>query len=182
MKSKYIESDMNNSIEKVQKQVNDGKKVLFCGTPCQVKGLKEAIKDSNGNLLTCDFICHGVPSSLVFKDYLESFYGKDEVTEIDFRPKSIGWSKKNIIIKTKKKVINKPYYLDYYYRGFMKENIFLRRACYRCKFRKKHYSDITIADFWGYKDLDIKLNNEKGLSLIITNTEIGNTQCRICSK
>lgn len=55
----------------------------------------------------------------------------------------------------------------------MSKNVFLRRSCYECKHRQNHSSDITIADFWGYRKLDESLNDERGLSLIIANNDRG---------
>lgn len=55
----------------------------------------------------------------------------------------------------------------------MTYNAFLRDCCYKCQFRKNHCSDITIADFWGYREIDDSLNDEKVLSLLISNTYAG---------
>ena len=49
----------------------------------------------------------------------------------------------------------------------------MRDCCYECKFRDNHFSDITLADFWGYRELDASINDEKGISLLIANTEKG---------
>ena len=59
-----------------------------------------------------------------------------------------------------------------YYSGFMKYNI-LRKSCYKCKFRRYHVADITIADFWGYKKLNPDLDTKSGMSLIVVNTSKG---------
>lgn len=55
----------------------------------------------------------------------------------------------------------------------MTENAFLRRSCYNCEHRQEHSSDITIADFWGYRQYDPSINDEKGLSLIVANNAKG---------
>ena len=68
-KSKYIESYLGNTFTDVRKQLQSGRKVLFCGTPCQVKGLKTYLtsrKTNTESLLTIRFICHGVPSNNFF--------------------------------------------------------------------------------------------------------------------
>lgn len=179
LKSKYIESDMNNTIGKIQQDIDSGKNVLFCGTPCEVSGVRKSVNDENDHLILVDFICHGVPSAMLFKEHLDKIIGGERLIELDFRPKDKGWSGKNIKIKiiSKNKIETKtkttPYALDPFYSGFMTYNAFLRKCCYDCKFRSEHFSDITIADFWGYRDYDPNLNTEKGLSLIVTHTEKG---------
>ncbi len=172
-KSKYIESYMGDTIRSVQRDLDYGRPVLFCGTPCQVSGLKHAIKDKNNLLLTIDFICHGIPSSMLFKEHLNKLTNR-KIKQIDFRPKEFGWSGKNLKVETERSVRVIPYRMDSFYYGFMAANVILRKSCYDCKFRAKHYADITIADFWGYKAVNKKINDEKGISLLIANNEKGN--------
>ena len=173
LKSKYSESYMGDIICKINNDLQNGRRVLFCGTPCQVSGLKKAINDPNGLLVTCDFICHGVPSAQLLKEHIRYLKPKEKITEINFRPKEYGWNQKILVIKTE----NKPFVIDHsydsFYRGFIINNVFLRQSCYNCKFRETHYSDITIADFWGCKDYDSTINDNKGLSLIVTNNKRG---------
>lgn len=172
-KSKYIESDMRDTIAEIQKNIDQKRRVLFCGTPCQAAGVKKAVSDFEGFLVVCDFICHGVPSSVLFKEHLASLVGKTELLELDFRPKDNGWSAKNFLLRTKKKTVYIPFVFDSFYRGFMSENVFLRRSCYDCINREGHLSDITIADFWGWREYDPNINDEKGLSLIVANNDNG---------
>lgn len=175
LKSKYIESAMNDTIRKIQRDIDSGRYVLFCGSPCEVSGVRKAVDDKSSHLLLVDFICHGVPSSMLFKEHLDKIIGNEQLTKLDFRPKDNGWLDKNIVIKIKSKYTTKttPYAFDSFYAGFMTYNAFLRKCCYECNFRSEHFSDITIADFWGYRDYDPNLNNEKGLSLIVAHTEKG---------
>lgn len=172
-KSKYTESNMKNVFTQIQQDIDSGRKVLFCGTPCQVSGLKKAINDKSHLLTTCDFICHGVPSSMLFKEHLQHILKNETPVDIDFRPKEYGWSSKHITIRTVKKTNTKLYLFDSFYYGFMCKNAFLRRCCYHCKNRQTHASDITLGDFWGYKKIDPALNDEKGLSLIVANNDFG---------
>ncbi|MBQ7794388.1 MAG: Coenzyme F420 hydrogenase/dehydrogenase, beta subunit C-terminal domain [Clostridia bacterium] len=176
-KSKYVESNIGDTFVKVQENLDKGRKVLFCGTPCMAAGLRRTVKDPDKNLLICDFVCHGVPSAGLFKSHLDAIFGeKDKLLELDFRPKEkCGWTGKTIYARTKNKKWLRPYVYDSFYFGFMKKNIILRRSCYDCKYRKSHISDITLADFWGYRELDPKINDEKGISLIIANNDLGKT-------
>ncbi len=172
-KSKYIESDMRNTIAEIQRNIDNKRPVLFCGTPCQAAGVKKAISDAEGFLVVCDFICHGVPSSGLFREHLDSLVGNSDLLKMDFRPKDKSWSEKSFLLKTKAKTINTPFIFDSFYRGFMSENVFLRRSCYDCGYRERHLSDITLGDFWGWREYNPNINDEKGLSLIVANNDRG---------
>lgn len=171
LKSKYLESDMGMTIRDVQTKLNQHCPVLFCGTPCQVSAVKHAVVDSDHLLLTVDFVCHGVPSSMLFREHLNTILRGEKLSGIDFRPKDTRWGDLFLCVTTTK-TAKIPYVLDPYYYGF-EFNTILRQSCYQCAFRQNHISDITIADFWRYREIDPKLNDGKGLSLIIANTEKG---------
>lgn len=69
--SKYVQSVIGDSYIRVREFLKSGRKVLFTGTPCQVSGLKRFLRNEYENLITVDFICHGVPSPGVFRWYLQ---------------------------------------------------------------------------------------------------------------
>lgn len=172
-KSKYIESYMGNTIADIKNDLKNGRTVLFCGTPCQVAGVRNAVGE-NERLILCDFVCHGVPSARIFKEYLKGKLHKNEkLSELDFRPKDNGWTDIYIRLKTSRTEYFIPHNLDLFYKGFITENAFLRRSCYECRYRQNHLSDITIADFWGYRDYNPAISDNKGLSLIVTNNAKG---------
>ena len=176
-KSKYIESKTDSAFKEIIEHLQNDRLVLFCGTPCQVSGLKricQHVNCSEEKLITVDFICHGIPSALLFQNHLDSVLKRNEVLEdISFRQKEYGWESKNICIKTNKRCILRPYMFDSFYAGFLKENVFLRKSCYNCMFRRNHLSDITLADFWGYRSVSDAINDGKGLSLVIANSYKG---------
>ena len=61
-RSKYVASDTKNVFREVKDYLIVGKRVVFCGTPCQVAGLKLFLGKEQENLLLIDLICHGVGS------------------------------------------------------------------------------------------------------------------------
>lgn len=69
--SKYLQSRIGNTYRQAEVFLKAGRKVLFTGTPCQIAGLKKYLHKDYENLLAVDFVCHGVPSPLVWKKYLE---------------------------------------------------------------------------------------------------------------
>lgn len=69
--SKYVQSKIGNTFAEAKEYLEQGCKVLFSGTSCQIMGLKRVLGKEYENLLTIDVICHGVPSPKVWKGYLE---------------------------------------------------------------------------------------------------------------
>lgn len=65
-----MQSRIGDVYSQVKQFVKAGRKVMFTGTPCQVKGLKQYLCREYDNLLTVDFVCHGVPSPKVWRTYL----------------------------------------------------------------------------------------------------------------
>lgn len=52
-------------------------------------------------------------------------------------------------------------------RGFL-SSLYKRRSCHVCKFRDgESHSDITVADFWGIKQLMPDFADDKGVSLVL---------------
>lgn len=78
--SKYLQSQTNNTFREAETYLKLGRQVLYSGTPCQVAGLKKYLRKDYDNLLTLDFICHGVPSPGVFRTYL-----RDEIIRLSAR-------------------------------------------------------------------------------------------------
>lgn len=172
--SKYLQSDLNDVFKEIKNLLKDTK-VLFVGTPCQVIGLKKYLKCDFSNLYTCDLICHGVPSPLVFKNYLETYTDISKIKNINFRDKIIGWKNFSFTLDLKnKEKITEIFSNNLYMRGFL-NNLYLRKSCYDCKFANlNRYSDITLGDFWNYEAILNKKEDDKGISLVIVNSDKGN--------
>ena len=51
--------------------LEQGEKVLVCGTPCQMAALRAFLRKSYDHLIIVDFICRGINSPKVWKKYLE---------------------------------------------------------------------------------------------------------------
>lgn len=178
-KSKYVESFMGYIYRNVKSDLKDGKKVLFCGSPCQVAGLFYYLKNSDinmANLLLVDFSCGGFQSITFYHLYLRALErkNKSKIVSLDFRPKTFGWKTHAIRVKFENgKVYNQPYYNDPYLRIFLlSNNIATREYCHECRYAINHFSDITLADFWLADKFNVN-SSEKGISLILCNTGKG---------
>lgn len=175
--SKYVQSDMGNTFRQVKSDLDNSKKVLFAGTPCQVAGLKSYLQKDYLNLLTVDFICHGVPSPLVWQQYVAELEKKlnSKITEISFRDKKDGWKNYYFKLITENgNIFYEKHGDNVYMRGFLKD-LYLRPSCYDCKFKTlQRASDITLADFWGIEKIISDMNVDKGVSLCWASSEKGN--------
>ena len=88
-KSKYVASNITGIYEKIEHYLNENRKVVFCGTPCQVAGVRKIFGTKNPNLLLVDFICHGVGSPDIFETCV-SIVGNQfsgQVSAYEFRAK-----------------------------------------------------------------------------------------------
>ena len=174
--SKYVQSDLTGIFSQVKKDLRDGYTVLFSGTPCQTAGLHSFIGNKlNTNLILMDIVCHGVPSPYIWRDYLSYMEEKhkSEICYANFRDKnSFGWKahRESYVFKKNEKKVSSTIYTSIFY-----QHIMLRHSCGECKYTNlQRPSDITIADFWGWEKTNASINaDDKGLSLVICNTEKG---------
>lgn len=174
--SKYVQSQINTSYLKTKNFLEQGRLVLFSGTPCQIAGLKSYLQREYENLFCVDFICHGVPSPKVWTKYVafRSECASSSPQRISFRRKDYGWKRFSVsfLFKNDTEYLNNLWD-DIYMRTFLK-NISLRASCYSCKFKTIHrQSDITLADFWGISNILPDMHDDKGTSLILVNNEKG---------
>jgi coenzyme F420-reducing hydrogenase beta subunit len=171
-KSKYLPSYIGNSYQKVAYFLNKSRNVLFSGTPCQISGLYNYLnvkKISKKKLITCEIICHGVPSLKIFNDYLNS-KKIDKEKEFNFRDKQFGWEFVSTSYYTNKRKKIMPAHLNSFFVGFSKNSI-LRKSCYKCKFAViPRFADITLGDYWGAPK---KTSNFWGTSAVIINSQKG---------
>ena len=182
--SKYVQSDIQKTYEKAKKFLNEGKYVLYTGTPCQIEGLKTFLGKEYNKLYTQDIICHGVPSRKIWRYYLKSMTNSlNNIEKINYRDKKISWKNFSMNIKYKnRRIYNKSHNKDLYMKAFI-QNLILTDSCYNCKFKKKdRNSDITLADFWGISKMDKSINSRNGVSLVIINTQKGNELLEILKK
>ena len=173
--SKYIQSKMSGVFMNVRRDLEQGREVLFSGTPCQINGIKAFLDKEYSNFLCISVICHGVPSPKVWEEYLHSIemtIGK--VLYVDFRDKRRkGWLNYHITMKGLKRDYSVVADEDYYMNGFI-ENLFLRPSCYACDgIIKTENADIILGDYWGCEKQFMDLDHFMGCSAVIVNTPRG---------
>lgn len=179
--SKYVHSYTTECYPQVKKDLKEGYKVLFFGTPCQVAGLINYLRKPYDNLITVDLCCHGVPSQKFLRDDVEEFCDRNEKNLRNKGDMSKPWDRYKMTVNDKKKeMISSPFLKDNYITAFMSGLLF-RENCYSCPYAKAlRVSDITIADFWGYKGN--KIRTDDGISLLMPSTNKGSLLIDACKE
>lgn len=175
--SKYIQSETGSIFSLVKADLAAGKQVLFSGTSCQVDGLRGYLGKEYENLTCVDIVCHGVPSPLVWQEYVKWQEQKNqaECVGVDFRnKKDFGWTAHMESLQMKAgdgalRQCDSNVFTTMFY-----EHAILRPACYRCPYKSvTHPGDITIADYWGIEKAAPGFSDDRGVSLVLVNHDRG---------
>ncbi len=188
--SKYLQSNCDGVYRQVKEDLTAGREVLFSGTPCQIAALRAYLNlqpsISTSNLFLVEVICHGVPSGLAWKKYLEyqeaalaegrgsALAEGRKIESISFRRKNCGWKRFSLSLRFANDREN-PICLDqdYFMRAFLGE-LCSRPSCLDCRFKAlRSGADITLGDYWNVAERFPDMDDDKGTSLVLLNTEKG---------
>lgn len=178
--SKYVQSRIGDTYQQAEAFLKQGRQVLFTGTPCQIAGLRRFLRKEYDNLLAVDFVCHGVPSPLIWRKYLSEVsqsHSTASITSVSFRDKSNSWKRYHVkVCYNNGECLSQPFYDNLFMRGFLAD-IYLRPSCYACPAKSgKSGADITLADYWGIEHVRPAIDDDKGVGLVLVNTAKGE-QC-----
>ena len=173
--SKYVQAKIGDAFQLIAADLTNGINVLFSGTPCYVSAILNFCrvkKIDSRNLLTMEFLCHGVPSPELFRYYLEYTERQEKFlsTHFVFRDKSaVGWggyySAFNLG-KVRKATLS---WLDIF-----NSDSYLRESCYHCRYTSyERNADLTVSDFWGIGLVNKSFGDLIGVSMILVNTTKG---------
>lgn len=179
--SKYVQSYIGVTYLQAESFLKNGRKVLFSGTSCQIAGLKRFLGREYENLLTVDVICHGVPSPIVWKDYLDDLISRkkikgvsslEDISTVSFRSKVTGWHIFSMEITGRSGgKLSEPLSKNVFMQGFH-NNMYLRPSCYDCPARKgKSGSDISLGDYWGVENHHPCFADDAGVGLVLVYNE-----------
>lgn len=184
--SKYVQSSIGDTYKQAKLFLQEGRRVLFSGTPCQIGGLYGYLGKDYENLITVDVICHGVPNAKMFDDYLQNERIKRKAQSVigySFRDKKKGWGMNGRLdlqfADNKVKSFYIPARLASYNTLFLDGDTY-RENCYSCKYAGQlRPADLTIGDYWGIEVEHPELlkrdeyNERFGISCILVNTQKG---------
>ncbi len=172
-RSKYLQSNTENTFQKVKENLIRNRMVAYFGTPCQIAGLKHFLYGTETKLLLMiDVFCIGVPSARYFKKYLDENYS-EELVDIKFRYKrKLGWNARGFCLTTKSGKDIEPHpYVDAYQTS-LHSTLFRNDCCEDCDYAGfPREGDISIGDFWGIDKYRKDWNDRKGTSCILVNNE-----------
>lgn len=173
--AKYVKSDVCDTYECVKKDLQNGLKVIYFGSPCQVGGLKKFLNKEYENLIFVDIICHGMPTQKLFKEYIgylenqfksniKNFYFRYKVDSVMPNIKAEFKNGKTFLEPAGKNMYMKLYNSMY---GLMP-------ACTNCLYTDiRRGSDLTIGDFWNLQNIDKNRVNSWGTSIVLGNSSKG---------
>ena len=177
--SKYMQSVLGDVIAQVAQDLERGKWVLFTGTPCQVDGLRHGLSGKNTEkLITCDLVCYGAPSPMIWRDYLSYLQRKTRRTvgNVNFRDKrAAGWHESKMTVRDRlglpivRDAKNKnPYFL------LFSNQIISRPSCHQCRYASlSRPGDLTLGDYWGVEKHFAEYDDDKGITLFMVNSPKG---------
>ncbi len=192
-RSKYVQSDIGTTYQQAKKCLNQGRKVLFTGTPCQIAGLRNYLGHEYENLVTVDIICHAAPSPAVWQKFLRENLDVPAIQAINFREKKIGWSTFYLSFLTphglnahgNRKRLSERVLFHCRAAAIVYHNVFLRAflcelinrpSCHTCHFKglNARLPDFTLGDLWGkWPGLITKQDKKYGMSTLLINTSKG---------
>ncbi|MBQ8833648.1 MAG: Coenzyme F420 hydrogenase/dehydrogenase, beta subunit C-terminal domain [Oscillospiraceae bacterium] len=176
--SKYVQSRIGDTYRQAKEQLESGRPVLFSGVACQIAGLKNFLGKNYSKLYTVDVLCHGVPSPRAWNKYKQAQETAvdSEIQSIFFRSKVAGWKKFSMVLEFQNggqycELLSEDAFMKWFLR-----DICLRPSCHSCRFKSLPYpADITLGDAWGIDRLMPDMDDDRGTSVVLVNTEKGST-------
>ncbi len=173
--SKYVQSDQGGCYRQAKQLLEQGRKVIYSGCPCQIAGLKGFLGKSYDNLCAVDLLCMGTPSPGVYQDYLNSFFGPEPIESVEMRVPG-KWSTCFTVKRKDGTVETRTGNKDPYIRAFT-AGLTERPTCIGCAFaRLPRQGDITLGDFWSAKKHAVGAPFEARSSVVLINSEAGKQQ------
>lgn len=176
LKTKYAQSNNDGVYSKIKELLDSNNYVLYCGTPCQVAGLKSFLQEDYEKLLTAELFCHGVINQMIFKKYLTSIekHLNSKAVSVEFRNKNESWAKSSTVFSLENgNEYKRSEAEDEYLMGYLRYNLFIRPSCTDCAFKTfPRQADISLGDLWGIEKL-FPEHDDKGASVVLVNSEKG---------
>lgn len=174
--SKFVQSELDTVFSDIKKRLKIGEKVLFTGTPCQVAGLVSFLGEKPDNLICIDFVCRGVASPGLWRNYLDMMEGRyrAKVVFARFKNKTYGYHAATMKVDFDN---GKTYYasgrVDPMLKSFVSE-LASRPSCHDCAFKTvERVSDITMFDCYQFTPLTKMPDDDKGYTCLMIHSQTG---------
>lgn len=174
-KSKYVQSDTEAIYLRVKGVLEQGKTVLYSGTPCQIAAMKKILNDKYEHIVFCEVLCYGVPSPGVYKkylDYLQRTYHSN-IQKIDFKDKRYGWDYYTTAIEfaNGRKLCT---FGGDSFKKMMHCGLSLRPSCLECNYGLCNSgADISLGDFYNAAHYINDRIPKNGISCVIVRSNKG---------
>ena len=181
--SKYAQGDAHSVFRQIRELLQQGRRVLFAGLPCQVAGLYGYLGRDWPTLVTADIFCHGNTSEAHLNLYLRYLRDKyhQNIIEYTFRDKHRSTGYLPHLTLANGKTIRMTALQEVYWYLYQNSK-FYRESCYSCPYACSHrVGDVSLGDFWGIEQQRPELLAENGgpldrscgISVIFANTAKG---------
>lgn len=169
--SKYTQSSLIDILPLLLDDIKNKKKIIFSGTPCQIAGVRNIVKDYN-DIYFVSVVCHGVMSDKTV-NYVLMKEGYPKNTKISYHRKDYSWDEPTIKLEYNRKSEILLYKDSGLMNLYLNNNI-LRESCYDCRFKgKNNVADIIMGDYWGVHRYHPDMYDQKGVSALIIQTKKG---------
>lgn len=172
-RTKYVQSSPAGVYRRIQSDLEAGKWVLFCGTPCQTHALLRFLRKPYPTLITADLVCYGVPSPGLWRGYVRTLERRHrgKLTAFSFRDKRSRDNGHTCSYTVGGQEHAGSLAEDLYCNLFFL-NYSLRPSCHTCPYcTVDRQSDFTLGDFWGIENVRPKMDDGMGTSLVILHTD-----------
>lgn len=167
--SRYVESVFTREVrDKLRSFLEQGREVLFVGTPCQVASLIP-LKKTYPQLILVDLLCHGTAPSAYLKAEI-AYLGKEAkpsgllMREGPRFRMSLWEGSRCLWARDAQKA---PYLWGYL------SGVTLRETCFKCPWaRPERIGDITLGDFIGIE--------RQNVSFVLTSSQAGESLVKAC--
>lgn len=174
--AKPIQSELGETYQQVQMYLDQGRYVLFTGTPCQVDGLYRFLGEHPENLLTCDFACGGVGSPGVWERIMDSmsYVKRHRAVDAHFCDKLKGEKERRFRVWFEGGgTFDAPLSKCQMGRA-VSRRLFLRPACYHCAYANTNRpGDLTMGALHGLPKDFCPQEQKTGVSLLLINSVKG---------
>ena len=176
--SKYAQSNSGGFYIAVRDLLKAGEKVLVCGLPCQMAGLRLFLRKDYTNLVMVDLICLGINSPKILKAYLNNLekIHRSKIVYYKAKNKELGWRQLTTkVVFENGNVLYDKKDTNPFTHGFIATHAFARPSCYECRFKGyPRMSDITIGDLWGAERIvEKEYDRDMGTSVLLINSQRG---------